>query len=156
MKVSEVRSTEGKYLKSETLQGRRVTVVIASYQREILGQGSDAKEKTVLYFQGKEKGMVINRVNEDRLVDMFGDEMDDWVGREIVLGVERTQFQGKTVNGLRITEAPRRQPQQNGRPPADLSGHVIEQRKGYQLSSMRPVEPPTRDAGELVDDEIPF
>jgi len=150
MKVSDVRSTEGKYLKSEHLQGRRVTVTIASYQREMLGQGSDAKEKTVLYFQGKAKGMALNRINEDRLVDMFGDEMDDWVGQKITLGTERTQYQGKTVDGLRVVPSPHHQPQQNGGKPG--LEHVVQQRSGYQLSEMRPVGKPVDD---LPDDEVP-
>lgn len=156
MKFSETRG-EGKYVKAEDLQGRRVTVVIESYQKELLGQGADAKEKLILYFQGKTKGMVCNVTNGGKLADMFGDEMDDWIGREIVLGVERVPFQGKMVPGLRISQAPKRAPapQQNGG-----REHVFEERKGYTLSTTRRPDPieevtgaPTRDPD---DNEIPF
>jgi hypothetical protein len=45
--------------------------------------------------------MVLNRTNFETLEEAFGDS-DDWSGRKIKIKCTRTQFEGKTVDGLRI------------------------------------------------------
>jgi hypothetical protein len=45
--------------------------------------------------------MVLNRTNFEALEDAFGDS-DDWPGHKVKIKCERTKFQGKTVDGLRI------------------------------------------------------
>ena len=149
MRFSEAAATESKYVKAEDLKGRSVPVVIESVQNEIVGKGTDAKERVILYFQGKTKGMVCNVTNGGRLVDMFGDEMDGWIGREILLTVERVPFQGKMVPGLRVKAAPKRAQQQNG-------GHVVQDRGGYQTSEMRKPDPIEEVTGHPTDQDPPF
>ena len=60
------------------------------------------EDKAVLYFVGADKGMVVNVTNWDTLEEMFGDESDDWMGKEIVLYKERTRYEGKATWGVRI------------------------------------------------------
>lgn len=100
------------YIKSDDLQGRQVTVVIAEAKLEMLGK----EQKLVLYFQGKKKGMVCNKTNFGRIAFLYGDETDDWTGREIVLTSEFVEFQGKTVKGLRV-----RPPAKTVSAPVDVS-----------------------------------
>ena len=45
--------------------------------------------------------MVLNRTNFETLEDAFGDS-DDWPGHRVKIRCVRTQFQGKSVDGLRI------------------------------------------------------
>lgn len=152
MKLSEAFPSN--YLKSDDLQDRDVTVVIATAEMETLGN----ERKLVLTFQGKKKSMICNKTNAGRIAFLYGDDTDGWIGREIVLTSEFVEFQGKTVKGLRIKPPAKRQPaqQQNG----GKLEHVVEERKGYSLSSMRPKDGIEEATGvrtrDSADDEIPF
>ena len=70
-------------------------------EMETVGQGDDQKRKPVLYFEDDQKPMVLNRTNFETLEDAFGDS-DDWVGHKIRIRCERTRFQGKMVDDLRV------------------------------------------------------
>lgn len=104
MKLSEAFPSN--YLKSEDLQDRDVLVVIAGANQEMVG----SERKLMLTFQGKKKSMICNKTNAGRIAFMYGDETDNWIGKEIVLTSEFVEYQGKTVKGLRIKPPPRRDP----------------------------------------------
>ena len=88
-----------KYLKSDDIGDRFEHAVIENCQMEEL---RDGERKPVLYFQNKKKGMVVNRINWDNLSLLYGEDSDDWIGKEILIYTERTSFQGKTTLGLRV------------------------------------------------------
>lgn len=100
------------YIKADDLKGRDVPVTIDTAKMETLGND----QKLILYFEGKEKGMVCNKTNFGRISYLYGDETDDWVGKKIILTSEFVEFQGKTVKGLRVrppVEQARQQPAQH-------------------------------------------
>lgn len=105
-----MRSTDvfpSSYLKADDLNGRRVTVQIASVKMETLGDG----QKPVCYFIGKDKGVVLNRTNWQTIAMIAGtDESDDWHGVAIRLYATPVPFQGKIVNSIRIEAAPQSAP----------------------------------------------
>ena len=80
---------------------------------EMRGVGEDTKP--VLYFEEKEKGLVLNKTNANTIAAAYGEETDDWVGAEIVLYETMVEFQGQRKPGIRCLVPPRR-PQ---RPPDD-------------------------------------
>jgi hypothetical protein len=90
-----------KYLKSSDVKERPHTAVISHLTRETVGKGQDAEEKHVLHFEGDAKPMVLNRTNWDTLEDAFGDS-DDWPGHKVKIRCARTQFQGKSTDGIRL------------------------------------------------------
>ncbi|HEX6038875.1 hypothetical protein [Longimicrobium sp.] len=97
------------YLKHEDLGGRNVLVTIESVRvEEIRGEGGK-ENKPVLYFVGKEKGLVLNKTNAETLTEILGtDETDDWHGCQVVLYHDRNvSFGGKRVGGIRIAPAPK-------------------------------------------------
>ena len=102
------------YVKASDLNGREVPVVIAKAKIEKLGSDN----RLVLYFQNTEKGMVCNKTNAGRIEKMYGDDTDGWIGKEIVLYADLVEYQGKTVDAIRVKPpvkraAPQRQaPQQ--------------------------------------------
>ena len=102
MKTSEMFPS--KFLKGDDRRGTP-TVKIASIAREVVGQ--DKEEKTIVYFEGFQKGMVLNRTNSDVIETLYGDETDDWVGEEVTLFSMPVSFQGKTTNACRV-RAPKR------------------------------------------------
>jgi hypothetical protein len=112
-----------KYIKSSELKGRSIPVVIERWEIETVGD----QRKMVLYFQGMKKGMICNRTNADRIAHLYGPDNDDWIGREIVLYSELTNYQGRAMDGLRVrAPEPRSTARQNNvrpAPPRPRSGN---------------------------------
>lgn len=64
---------------------------------------STGEEKLVLSFEETGKGLVLGtKANLEFLIDEFGDDTDDWVGKEIVLYSVETSFGSKPVQGIRL------------------------------------------------------
>lgn len=121
-----------KYIKASDLQGHEPTVVIGDAKIEKLGDD----QKLVLYFQGKEKGLVCNRTNADRIAHLYGSNTDEWIGKEITLYTEMVNFQGKVADAIRV-KAPRK----NG---------------GYTITTGKDAKPVRTVAADPPSDEIPF
>jgi hypothetical protein len=101
----------GKYLRADDLNGAEPTVTISHIKVETLGEDS----KPVLYFAGKDKGVVLNKTNWTALVDITGeDDSDNWEGKRVKLVVRKVDFQGKRMPANRIEEpagAKKREPE---------------------------------------------
>ena len=91
-----------KWLKADDLGGRSHLVTIDRVTQEEVGQGADAELKLILYFAGKQKGVVLNRTNANSIAAKHGDDTDDWGGAEVELYPEMVTFQGKTAPAIRI------------------------------------------------------
>lgn len=135
MKVSAAFPSE--FLRAVDLDGRNVTVVIDRVEMREVGDD----HKPVLFFKGKEKGVVLNKTNSATVAAQFGDEMDDWSGAEIVLYPTSVQFQNKMVEAIRIKIPPRK-------PARTAAGSVVVNDKPVSRSETNP--PP------IDEDDIPF
>lgn len=134
------------YIKAADLQGQQVTVTIVRVVTELIG--SD-EHKPVVYFQGKEKGLVLNKTNANAIAQAYGYETDDWEGQKIVLFEAMVEFQGRTVAAVRVRMPPAARPA-----------------KPVQAEPIVPPVPPapaqvnatkmSRTATVTLDDEIPF
>lgn len=107
VKISEAFPSN--YLKAADLQKRTVTVKIIDVRMEDI----DSNHKPVLYFDGKDRGLVLNKTNARMIAYQLGDDTDAWVGAEIDLYPTMTSFQGKPVEAIRV----------NVRPPANGQGY---------------------------------
>lgn len=123
------------YLKATDLQGRTAAVKIDRYTIEDIGDD----RKPVLYFVGKDKGLVLNKTNANEIAFAYGDDMDDWGGKDIELFAMQVSYQGKTMPGLRV-RVPRQKP---ALPP---------QRQAVPNDR----NPPARVVVDDLDDSIPF
>jgi arabinogalactan endo-1,4-beta-galactosidase len=103
------------YLKAADLQGQSVKVVMAHVEMKDIG----GDHKPILFFQGKDKGMVLNKTNANNISAAYGDDTDDWAGKELVLFEAMVDFQGKTVAAIRV-----RTPQAKDRAPQRQTGGV--------------------------------
>ena len=114
-----------KYLKASHIKGKQPRVTI---DRVEMGDES-IDHKPVLYFVGKELGLTLNVGNKDTLVEAFGEETDNWNGKQITLFVTKTQFQGKATDGIRIipptVEAPKPAAQAKTENPAGVMDDEI-------------------------------
>jgi len=113
-----------KYLKASDLMGRNARVLIGRVEVEMIGQD----RRAILYFQGKEKGLVLNKTNANTIADTWGPNTDTWEGKEITLYPARVDYQGKRVDAIRVqvTQPVRQQPapapqQQHASPPPAAS-----------------------------------
>lgn len=88
------------HIKASDLQDRDATVTIAKVTIEEIGK--DRENKPVLYFQGKEKGLVLNKTNAQTIAGLYGQETDDWVGKAITIFPTQTDFAGEQVECIRV------------------------------------------------------
>lgn len=119
------------YIKAADLKGRAVSVVISAASIEKLGED----RKLVLKFQGKEKGLVTNKTNANRIGYLYGNDTDSWIGKEIVLYADLVDFQGKTVEAIRV------------RPP---------EQRSTEVATPAPAPKPVPKTNGELNDEIPF
>ncbi|MEA1048581.1 hypothetical protein U5801_01920 [Lamprobacter modestohalophilus] len=137
----------GAYLKAQDLQGRTVSVIIADCRMEDLG----GEEKPVLYFQGKDRGLVLNKTNAGVLVDAYGDETSQWNGRPLELFAARVSFQGRMVDGLRVRvpAAPLHQPA----PAQPAQQPAMQPNQAASMAAQAPAQAP---ADQPFYDDIPW
>lgn len=127
------------YLKAADLQGHTVSVVIDRVERENIGKN---EMKLILYFQNKQKGMVLNKTNARNIAALYGDDTDDWPGHQLILFEAMVDFQGKTVPALRV----------RGPQPKDRTKHSPDKIE----TGRQPTARPSLKDNVNLDDEIPF
>lgn len=126
------------YIKASDLGDKKVLVTIDRVEMESLGRGADKETKPVLYFEGKQKGLVLNKTNSKKIHDIVGSwEDSDWQGHQVVIYATETEFGGDTVSCIRILPPPK-----NGGKPA------------APKPAPKP-EPPAEDF-QASDDDVPF
>lgn len=91
-----------KYVAAADLMGQDVSVTIAKIITEEVGQTKDVRP--ILFFSGHQKGMVLNATNAKRIVRMYGEDTDGWIGKTITLYESETEFQGDTVPCIRVRD----------------------------------------------------
>jgi hypothetical protein len=90
-----------KYLKASDLQGAEPVVTIDRLEIEAVGR--EKQQKAVLYFRGKEKGLVLNKTNANKITDLLGTALtEEWEGQRIRLFATETQFGGDMVDCIRV------------------------------------------------------
>jgi hypothetical protein len=138
------------YLKASDLQGRQPVVTIDRVEFEPVGRTREMKP--ILYFAGKDKGVVLNKTNANKIASLTGSTLtEDWTGMRVTLFATHVEFQGETVEAIRIKAAP----QGNGaRPQAAAVRPVARPAPGRE-----PAPAVNEDFGpveNITDDEIPF
>jgi hypothetical protein len=111
-----MRSNEAfpsRFLKCADLKGRAHTLIMGKIDSEHI----NGEDKLVLSFQNQEKALVLNKTNFCAIEEIYGDS-DDWHGQPIVAAPDRTTYQGKRVDCVRLRApvtavAPKKAPAQN-------------------------------------------
>lgn len=89
------------YLKASDLGTAAPVVTIDRLEIEPVGR--DKEMKPVIYFQGKEKGLVLNKTNASKIAALTGSkDTDDWAGCQIRIYATETEFGGESVECIRI------------------------------------------------------
>ena len=91
----------GRFLRAVDIEGHTPVVTIARVELQTLGND----RKLVVYFQGKDKGIVLNRTNFNAIEEITGQsDTDDWAGHKIKLTTQRVEYQGKRVPAIRVEQ----------------------------------------------------
>ena len=139
----------GNLLKAADLKGAQPTVVISNIKMEKLGDDT----KPVLYFAGKEKGVVLNKTNATNIAAAYGPETDHWIGQRVILFSAWVDFQGKSVEAIRIRPAPSQQPAPQNHYQAPPQSY---QQQPQQYQQPAPVAPQFDNGPSFANDEVPF
>jgi hypothetical protein len=101
MKVSE--EFPSFYLSGDEVNGHDVPVTIQKVVKEEVPTrpGKPAEEVLAVYFEGKKRGMRLNRTRAKEIRGITGlDDMDQWAGQKIVLYTEKQKAFGDIHNVL--------------------------------------------------------
>lgn len=131
-----------KFLKASDLKGSEPIVTVDRVEYEEVGKDKD--RKAVLYFVGKDKGLVLNKTNANKITQLFQSPVtEEWHGRKIRLYATETNFGSELVDCIRVKPAP--SAGNGSRPPQPIAPP--------------PPPPPIEsfvDEHELTDEDIPF
>ena len=128
-----------KYLGAVDIGDKKIRTRIGKVRKETMQQqgGKPERAKFVIYFTTIDKPMVLNATNKNALVDRLGRVPASWVGADIGLFTENTQFQGKPTKGLRLR----------------VLGPAKTAAKAAPAKPTKPAKPVTIE--ETLDDPIP-
>ena len=90
-----------KYLKASDYDQPKVHVIKGVYSEPV---GQDKEMKPIIYFEGEERGMVLNVTNGRMIAHLYGNETDNWKGEEVEVYKELVSFQGKPMDGIRVRQ----------------------------------------------------
>ncbi len=96
---------DSKYLKKEDLKGPVVATISGVTTDMFTERGSTQKKKKgVLHFVGGQiKSMSLNITNSKVLVNLYGKNTDEWIGKSIEIWVNPSiEMGGEIVGGLRL------------------------------------------------------
>jgi hypothetical protein len=120
------------YLKASDLGDSQPVVTIDRVEIEPVGR--DREMKPVVYFRGKDKGVVLNKTNGNKIAALVGSkDTDHWAGCQVKLYATETEFAGETVECIRIKAA-----------------------NGATRPAARPEPPPPPPVPMIDDSDIPF
>jgi hypothetical protein len=135
-------SFPSKYLKASDIAGQPTVIISEIVEEEV---GKDKEVRPVLYYEGEEKGIILNKTNATNISKIYGYETDDWIGKAVMLGTTYVDFQGQSVEAIRIYPPKRQSP---NRP-------LNSQRAGNSTQQYDERNPPPHQSADM-DEEIPF
>lgn len=135
-----------KYLKASDLGGAERVVTISHVDFEPVGP--DREMKAVIYFNGKQKGMVVNKTNANAVASISGSALtEDWAGTRVALYPTEASFAGNTYEVVRIR-----------RPKAPTPGKSATTAKPVAVAKPKPApapEPEPAPDDSWLDGDIP-
>src|SRR5262245_8560903 len=139
-----------RFIKAGDIGDNEIVVTVSKVEIEDVGDD----RKAVVYFVGKEKGLVCNRTNWDRIALAAGtDETDEWPGVKVQLYTEPVTFNGKTAPAIRVS-GEEAVSLAGARPAPDAARHLARGEYGRHHSVLK-LRPPgcSRTPGGLLHQE---
>jgi hypothetical protein len=136
--ISTIYKSNSDYLNAEEIGADMWTLTIFSADVKKWDNGD---QKIVVAFNETDKVLPLNVTNARAIGDLYGGDTDAWVGKQIMLFTMPVDFQGKTVQAIRV-RGPQRQitPQRRSAPVNDPARDTR-----YEGSRFDERNPPPRD-----------
>ena len=103
----------GAFLKASDLKGMEPTVTIESAAPKKM---QDNTFKIDIGFVGKDKHLLANKTNCSRIAFIHGKNYDEWIGKKIQLYTDLVDFQGNTVEAIRVRPVKAAEPARKSAP----------------------------------------
>lgn len=95
-----------KYLGSHDLEeGKEYKVTIEKFERdvEIIGDGGKKQKKSIVYFAGATKPMILNATNLKMISLVVGSKfIEDWIGKSLFIKVVQERAFGEMLDVVRV------------------------------------------------------
>jgi len=91
-----------KFLKESDLRGKEIPLTMGLVALEDVGTADSPEKKPVLYFQGKEKGLVLNKTNSTKIASKYGPQTEGWENQPVILYPDVTTFMGQPTPCIRV------------------------------------------------------
>jgi hypothetical protein len=107
--INEVYGSGKAFLKAADIpdEGIRLTMRLIRIEK-LKNQEGVEETKPVIEFDEIEQAMVVNKTNATSIVEYYGPETDDWIGKPIDLIVQWVDFGGKSVEAIRVRKQRKR------------------------------------------------
>lgn len=89
-----------KHLNAFDLNGE--THVVTITREEMVKFPDDEDEKPIIYFEGWEKGLVVNKTNAKTIAGLYGQHTEGWVGKQVELYSTIVDFRGQPTPAIRV------------------------------------------------------
>ena len=136
---------KSKFFKAADIEGER-KLRISKVTAEDIGTGAEKERKLVVWFTTDQRGLVLNKTNNRTLRAAFGDAVEGWVGKVIVVFSTMVDSRGRMVPALRVRLPPPKQ--------AVGDGHAAAPAKPKPPADPELDDEPTPAVKQQVDDEL--
>lgn len=96
--------TQSPYIKGDDLEEGERTIVTIKTAEEVSFPSGDTVP--VISFLELEQKLTLNKTRIKKLVELLGDDTDEWIGKRIAIYSIDVQYNGKTMPGVAIAKAP--------------------------------------------------
>jgi hypothetical protein len=94
-----------RFITAADLNGKSFTLTIKAVTLEEMQTHDNQKTiKPCLWFDGAQRGMVLNKTNSMIIADLYTYETDSWVGKRITIQAERVKAFGSWQEAIRVRE----------------------------------------------------
>lgn len=98
--------TRSPFIKGDDLEEGERTIVTIKFAEEVAFPSGDTVP--VLSFLELEQKLTLNKTRIKKLVEILGEDTDEWVGKRIALYPIDVQYNGKTMPGVAVAAPPRK------------------------------------------------
>ena len=88
----------GSSLKADDIDDE-LTVEVVSWRKQKFDDGG---ESYFLKLKNQDKEFRVNKTNAKRIAEMYGKDIDNWVGKTLTLFPDVTDYQGKSVDTILV------------------------------------------------------
>jgi hypothetical protein len=142
---------QSRYFKAADLTAEK-KLKIKSVTEELIGMDNDKEKKLVVWFTNDARGLALNRVNNRTIRGAFGDAVEGWTDKIIILFPTTAEFRGKMCPAIRVRIPPPKQAaaavSPSGTSPSGNGAAV----KADPVDEQQQAKPPADD----LNDELPW